>query len=283
MLDVEVVQHGTEVEPWRPSPVMTPAEAADQAKLMREMLAAVLQEGTDYGKIPGVGKPSLFKSGAEWLLKWFGFTHRFEVLDVERDEHGKNWGVTYRCVVTRQADHGEVTVGTCDGYASRDEKKWVSAPWNTIIKMAQKRALVGAALQATGTSGLFTQDMEDTRPDPVASTFDVRDNIAKLSEPQRDSLRSIWKQRQLGDPAALNAEQAFVVGGLITMILFDLEIGITTPEPLQVRIMATAREHAVSDVQRKALILELTGGRTDSSKQLTDIEAREIISRLEQM
>lgn len=32
---------------------------------------------------------------------------------------------------------------------------------NTLQKMAQKRALVGATLQATGASGLFTQDVED--------------------------------------------------------------------------------------------------------------------------
>lgn len=37
---------------------------------------------------------------------------------------------------------------------------------NTIQKMAIKRAFVGATLQATGTSGFFTQDMEDFTPTP---------------------------------------------------------------------------------------------------------------------
>ena len=36
--------------------------------------------------------------------------------------------------------------------------------WNTVRKMAFKRALVAAAINATNTSELWTQDLEDTRP-----------------------------------------------------------------------------------------------------------------------
>jgi hypothetical protein len=35
------------------------------------------------------------------------------------------------------------------------------ALWNTVLKMAKKRALIDAVLSATRSSGLFTQDMED--------------------------------------------------------------------------------------------------------------------------
>ena len=35
------------------------------------------------------------------------------------------------------------------------------APWNTLIKMAQKRALVGAALNAVAGSGLFVSAADD--------------------------------------------------------------------------------------------------------------------------
>ncbi len=148
-----------------------PAELAQEAGEIREMLAAVLKEGVDFGTIPGVKKPTLFKAGAEWLLKWARFGHRFEVVETERDEDGRRYGVTYRCSVLA-LDNPEVVIATCDGYCGYDEpdreehtnsygKPVRRAPWNTIIKMAQKRALVGATLQATGTSGLFTQDVED--------------------------------------------------------------------------------------------------------------------------
>lgn len=41
---------------------------------------------------------------------------------------------------------------------------------NTLQKMAIKRALVGATLQATGTSGFFTQDLEDMDVSPSGET-----------------------------------------------------------------------------------------------------------------
>ena len=87
-------------------------------------------------------------------------------------------------------DGRSVVVATCDGYAGYDEDRFFTsaeqaeakeranaarynravntskfaeyrAPCNSVIKMSQKRAMVGAALQATSASSLFTQDMED--------------------------------------------------------------------------------------------------------------------------
>ena len=166
--EVETVEEpSTEVVTYRPQFVMSPKEAAAQADQIREAVAAVLKEDVDYGKIPGAGeKPVLLKPGAEWLLKWFGFGSEVEEKRLDTDEDGKPYGVTYRARVTKPlADGRLVTVSTCEGYAGYDERKFdngrYKAPWNTIIKMAQKRAIVGACLLATGTSGLFTQDLED--------------------------------------------------------------------------------------------------------------------------
>lgn len=38
--------------------------------------------------------------------------------------------------------------------------------WNTVVKMAEKRARVDAVLAVTGASALFTQDVEDNAPAP---------------------------------------------------------------------------------------------------------------------
>jgi len=180
---------------------MSAVEAAAQATEIREMTRAVLTDGVDYGVIPGTRKPSLFKPGAEWLLKWFGFTHRFDVLGADLDENGAKVGVLYRCNVTRwDPEHGcEIIVATCDGYADRAESKakWAKAPWNTVVKMAQKRALVGAALQATGTSGLFTQDMEDIveAPPPIRAEVEtLRDRIANLNDAAKAAFRTTWTE-----------------------------------------------------------------------------------------
>jgi hypothetical protein len=214
----EVVLHqAAAVQEYRPRLLMDPDEARAQDQALRAAMQAVLTEGTDYGTIPGTDKPSLYKPGAEKLLQWFGFGHRMERAETERDG-GSRVGVTYRCTVIKAMPDGrEITVAVCEGYAGYDEERFFStaedarakaerkeranasryerpvnkgkwehitddyrAPWNSVIKMAQKRALVGAALQATSASTLFTQDMEDAprQDSPEASAAGVLAGIA---------------------------------------------------------------------------------------------------------
>jgi hypothetical protein len=195
------------VEEYRPRIIMAADEAAALDKSLRDMMQAVLRKDVDFGVIPGTGtKPTLLKPGAEKLLQWFGFGHETEKVETERDADGARIGVTYRCTVTKAMPDGRtVTVATCEGYAGYDEDrfytteqdarkkaeaaerkyaakdrrqpvpaKWENAaeyraPWNSVIKMSQKRSLVGAALQATSASTLFTQDLEDMRPQADSS------------------------------------------------------------------------------------------------------------------
>lgn len=150
---------------------LTPQSLREQIEGVELLVRdGVLRSSHDWGLI--AKKKVLFKSGAERLLLWARLGHRMEQVDIERDDDGKRYGVTYRCLV-HSLDNPNVIVATCDGYCGYDEpdrevhtdrwnKEVPRAPWNTIIKMAQKRALVGAALQATGTSSLFTQDLEDS-------------------------------------------------------------------------------------------------------------------------
>ncbi|MDP8922591.1 MAG: hypothetical protein M3O34_06900 [Chloroflexota bacterium] len=49
---------------------------------------------------------------------------------------------------------------------------------NTILKMAQKRAHIAATLNATGASRIFTQDIEDMAPAPVAVRLAVEQALA---------------------------------------------------------------------------------------------------------
>ncbi len=142
-------------------PALTLDEMAHALTLIEHFKRQIMRQGVDYGVIPGVKKPSLFKPGAERAETLFGFGHRMERVEVERED-GKRIGVTYRCVVFKPMPDGrEVVKATCEGYAGNDESKWANAPWNTILKMADKRAYVGAILKATGMSDFFTQDVED--------------------------------------------------------------------------------------------------------------------------
>lgn len=156
-------------------------------------------------------------------------------------------GVTYRCTVTKAMPDGrEVVVATCEGYAGFDEdrywiseddakskaekaeRKWAAkdnrepkpakwmyaaeyrAPWNTLVKMAQKRSLVGAAINATAASGLFTQDMEDAGPaEPDTPKFgDVAmAALRALDKPVLEAVGRWYRGQRWPDPRDWDAEQ----------------------------------------------------------------------------
>jgi len=67
----------------------------------------------------------------------------------------------------------KVQIASCTGSANSKESRYrnqnVFSIVNTLQKIAIKRALVGATLQATGTSGDFSQDSEDMDYDHAAS------------------------------------------------------------------------------------------------------------------
>lgn len=192
-------------------PLASPAEIIVSQDEARALVAAALKEGRDYGKIPGVDKPSLLKPGAERLNLAFGCAARFKVTEQEFDHdrvvewrkvkkeftgprgnrtlvgetesRGTSLGL-YRYVVECEIVHREtgIVVAACLGSCSTMESKYIDRPRdseNTIIKMAEKRALVGATLLAYGLSEQFTQDVEDLPREAVAGDTVTDDDAVK--------------------------------------------------------------------------------------------------------
>jgi hypothetical protein len=90
-----------------------------------------------------------------------------EAITKGRPEFGGGWlcwkktggcGAKYR-------DGDDAIEGQTVGKVENDDPYTLA---NTILKMAQKRAHIGATLNATGASRIFTQDIEDMAPVPVA-------------------------------------------------------------------------------------------------------------------
>jgi len=199
MTDIEVYQGGAPLEQYQARMAMTPEAAKALDDQVRACTKAVLREGTDYGVIPGTGGGlTLWRPGAQKLLQWFGLGFTCDRMETDTDADGQRLGVTYRATITKQlADGRIVAVATCEGYAGYDESKFYKsaeqvqrdaetterrfaeqdkrpprptrwqglpeyrAPWNTVIKRAQKRAIVGTTIDATAAGGVFAQDREE--------------------------------------------------------------------------------------------------------------------------
>lgn len=152
------------------SMAMSANEIVQQVKLIQDVMASVMKKDEHYGVIPGTRKPTLYKPGAEKLCLLFRLCPEFQTTETY---DGRHLTVKSRCVLIH-VPSGKA-MGSGEAICSTKEKKYryrkdggkvvengeLEDCYNTIIKMANKRALVAATLVATAASDIFTQDMED--------------------------------------------------------------------------------------------------------------------------
>lgn len=173
-------------------PVVGASELITYHAEVTKIIKAALQEGVDYGEIPGTKKKILFKPGAERLAIAFGARPEYVLLSSEVDHEkevfwkknrkvwrnqfkgdkvykteevdGSSFGLyryAYACRLVRS--DGRV-LGEGHAICSSLENKYIETPRdveNTVCKMAQKRAFVAATLNAFGLSDRFSQDLDD--------------------------------------------------------------------------------------------------------------------------
>lgn len=138
--------------------VMSPLTGAE-VKLVRDV---------DFGVIPKTKSPSLFKSGAEKVCMAYGLMQRYSIESKIEQANGDDalFFYTVKCELVKIATNGqEYVFSSAYGSANTREKRngfnGAFDAANSTLKMAQKRALVAAALSVSGLSSMFTQDMED--------------------------------------------------------------------------------------------------------------------------
>ena len=135
---------------------------AVMAKVSR--VSSIMVRDVDFGVIKGCGtKPVLLKSGAEKLLIAFNIYAKVDNIDII---DLPNLNREYRVSISLISRKDILSVGYGIGSASTLERKFKrdNPPdmWNTVLKMAKKRALVDAVLTSLGASMLFTQDLIET-------------------------------------------------------------------------------------------------------------------------
>lgn len=174
-------------------------KAVVAAKRMNYELAApngksvMLKRDVDFGVIPKTKKPSLYKAGAEKIAFAYGLMQRY-FIESKIEEIGDDSAFFYylvRCDLVKMLPTGQEIIFTSSyGSANTREKRngfngaYDSA--NSTLKMAQKRALVSAAISICGGSDLFTCDIED-------ETF-VTKNFEEMKQAANDDAPITAKQ-----------------------------------------------------------------------------------------
>jgi len=163
---------------------------------VQEFFKEVMVKDEDFGVIPGTQKPSLYKPGAEKLCELYGFAAIVKSKEEERSFDTGFYRVAFTLQMVHRSSGTIIGegVGECSTNESKYMYRWVSeskvprhldkeellfeekngsngsyrsyripnedlfSQWNTVLKMAYKRAYVGLTLQCTRSSGIFTQD-----------------------------------------------------------------------------------------------------------------------------
>lgn len=230
-MTTEIVKHQPQALAKKPSlrPMYSPDEMIEFHKDVTALITKALVKGQDYGSVPGINKDFLFKPGAERLCKAFGCTAHYDIVssEVNYDVQDKvktkyeektvkgRFSYTIRCSLKANDDR---IIGDGIGLASTTEKKYSYAPCdnnNTVIKMAQKRALVAAVLNAFGLSDRFTQDedsVEESKPSkPYSSAAEDVILFSNADQTQLDKLNIQLDKR--GVPSALHLDVALALEG----------------------------------------------------------------------
>ena len=166
-----------------------------------------LERDKDFGVIPGTRQPSLYKSGAQKIANLFGLLQHYTVESAVEDIEKPLFFYRVRCDLVKIASDGTEYVFTSGhGSANTAEKRNGSASaWNTAnstLKMAEKRALVAAALSISGLSSMFTQDMENEDFMANATEITQADPSAPITNNQIKRLFAIAAQ------IGMNAKEA---------------------------------------------------------------------------
>jgi hypothetical protein len=169
-------------------------EMEKRLNLQQEFISRLMIEGKDYGVIPGTGdKPTLLLPGAHKLNSIYGLAPIVDILEAVEDFEGGFLKYTVKVQLLDKRNGVAVAEGV--GSANTREKRYANAIRkgnataadyaNTCLKIAKKRALIDATLTATGTSGMFEQDLDDDPGHANQNHSSGRSNQGRKQAPNR--------------------------------------------------------------------------------------------------
>jgi len=202
---------------------MTPESLREHVTHIQKIMKSVMKEGAHYGTIPGTKKPGLWKPGAEILQLTFGISISVEIEDKSTEDAVR---IRVKATATHRKN-GTVLGSAYGEASSNEEKyKWRAAVCqeefnktpelkkrvkykrkykskeiekvnqvktepadiaNTVLKMAEKRAVIGITIRVTAASDVFDQSEYDDNGSAQSGngqTSQVQSHPKDVSQPK---------------------------------------------------------------------------------------------------
>jgi len=128
-VDSEAIQVAQPMVPVRErasvllAPVMDLAVARKRLAEFQEFVRDYMEEGTDYGTIPGTPKPTLYKPGADKLCELYGLSDDYIILTQVENFAAEPalFDYTIKCILRSRRDDSLVStgLGSCSSYESK--------------------------------------------------------------------------------------------------------------------------------------------------------------------
>lgn len=160
--------------------------AVEDKRQLADLMSRVLKKDEHYGIIPGTSKPTLYKAGAEIIARVFNIHAEMDV--TERELEGGHREYRVKCRMFRNTDM--MAVGEGLGMCTSRESKYryrkgaenpnIEDVYNTVLKIAKKRAYNDAVISSTGASDFFTTDLEDFIENDDGSTKIRKEKLASV-------------------------------------------------------------------------------------------------------
>ena len=226
---------------------------AIQRQMMIRAYQTIMIKSQDYGLVQGCGdRPMLFKAGAEKAANLFGLSIQVKLEKEVEDWDKEFFSYTYKAVIRdRERNIVAECVGNCNSKEKKYRYRWIPEKFatpqqktdaiqrkentkykgsfdiqvknpdicdqvNTIMKMAQKRAIVGGVLIATNSSAFFGNaemetahgyDVPSDRPQWItddSETFDADVELVVSRDWLSILARLSWTTAKLIETATAN-------------------------------------------------------------------------------
>lgn len=330
--EVATVQHVPSTSIVRQNPAALAVRLSDMKEnrgLTQRFFKEVMEEGVDFGVIPGTDKPTLFKAGAESLCELYGYAPTYSVSETNDLQTGF-LRVVVTCTLVQRGSGDVVAqgIGECNTREARYFYRWMSENqlkklpelwevrdsfkkeersgrgkdgrgwkamyyrienddlftlWNTVTKMAKKRAHVDATLSATRSSGLFAQgkaaldDWIDAEFEEVAESNQEGGDATPeqdVAASPVDLLNAIGQAH--GNKTMLLAKEvAAHLYGTTDLGKLNAEQGADYATKLRVWLTDPNHEHAPDERDGGLVVCKLCGLKADAAPtpaQVTDID-----------
>lgn len=141
--------------------------ASSKLAAMMEFVKQNLSKGNDYMSIGG-GKPTLLKSGAEKMNILLGYSAEYHKVKEIINPKDSFYYVEIKCILKNAKANVKVAEGIASCNNKEKSRKHLDFhdALNPVLKIAEKRAYVGATLNANALSQFYTQDLDDDVPTP---------------------------------------------------------------------------------------------------------------------